>query len=584
MYFEDFQSNMVRTFENNEGFYELGQREMISKICKEIHRKTGISLPSSFDEFIKKTVSIFSGKNNTNTNFSIECDSNILYKILNDTEKLIRQYEEGIKSQGKIKIQDFRFFIKIVKNDYIQAEKQQIASYFSEAHDLSVNESIQQYIISLQKQLEEFRNPDFSDFYELYNEITDFHDDFEIKNFESELSAEEIALLKFQKHQKSLINEKEWEKQEALMMKEKYKSKKKNLNKRKKELSDLETSLKKKNLEVEKEKHELERLKDNYYREKKKIALAFESKAKKITEVITDLSENFENYDNIGKSSPITETDIISDISMISDTDRSFESFTQEIDSASLTKRINDLESQYKTMTVPQVQEKLKTEIDSLKNSLTKLRASNAIKNSLINQKNYTLRSNFHSFAEQGGNLSKYNYQNYKVLTPRIKHMNTLNPDYLRNIKSGRTTPRTDSKFFDFNESFTKNYDSESIELKKFLRLQETRLKDREDQLNIEKDHIIEKWAEIPVAKDVIPFLQKEILEFKKKNFELQKKIKDFDYKELNLNSKFEELNNQEYELNIRNREINDFKDRLDDEKIFVINKLIRLRDEIERS
>ena len=250
----------------------------------------------------------------------------------------------------------------------------------------------------------------------------------------------------------------------------------------------MEKTLKKKNVDLEKDKQELERQKDAYHREKKRISAAYECKVRKIGEVIAEISTTFETLDEQGKISPITDTDMLSDISYISDSDTSFDnsSIQQESDPLALQRRINELEIQFKSMQNIELQDKLQKEIEGLRTSLTKIRASSALKKSLINQKKFSgSRNTFHSLTETSLTLKRVIPTGFSMISPKAR----LTTNFIlepKSNKSNTTTPKASSQNFTFNEIFPKESDEQDKELRKFLRVQETKLKEREE--NFEKE------------------------------------------------------------------------------------------------
>jgi len=147
-------------------------------------------------------------------------------------------------------------------------------------------------------------------------------------------------------------------------------------------------------------------------------------------------------------------------------------------------------------------------------------------------------------------------------------------------FKSTTVTPKASSQNFTFTEIFPK---SEEIELKKFLRAQEVRLKEKEEKIERDRETWMEKWNKTPNANQLIPMVQKEILEYKKKSEELEKKLKEIEVREFNLESKETELGKIEKDVEEKMREVNEVKRKLEDEKGSIAQKLEKLMDELNR-
>ena len=86
-----------------------------------------------------------------------------------------------------------------------------------------------------------------------------------------------------------------------------------------------------------------------------------------------------------------------------------------------------------------------------------------------------------------------------------------------------------------------------------------------------------------PNANELIPMVQKEMLEYKKKSQAFDKKLRDFDSKELTLNTRNEEYERKEKDLEFRCRELNELKVGLEEDKNTVIQKLSMLKEELLR-
>ena len=309
--------------------------------------------------------------------------------------------------------------------------------------------------------------------------------------------------------------------------------------------------LKKKNLDNEKEKSELERLKENYYREKKRITANIEVKAKKLSEAITEITQSIDSSETIGKISPITETDMLSDISYVSDSDTSFDnSTTQELDINVLQKKIFDLEVVCKSETSTESQEKIRKEIETLRNNCSLLRSSNVIKSSVSNQKRFNFMKNCrNSLGDQSVGSKKPIPLALPLNSPKLRGVHSAITDFNRPRPIMSSTPKAASTHFNFNDITPRDLNEEDSQLRKFLRAQEVKLKEKEERVERDREKWMQNWNKVPNANELIPLIQKEMLEYKKKKEEIDKKGKDFEQKELDFHVKFERLKKQEREI-----------------------------------
>lgn len=579
MHLEDLESLSLQHKLNCEKMYEKGRNDTLASLSKDLYKSLNLSIPtSSYSAFLNTIQSAIIGESNKSLFYSIECESYELYQLIADTEKILNHVEQGNASEGKLKLKQFKFNVKIRKNEYLELEKQQISEVFKEIYEIQLDPDVSHYIAILKQQVRDLENTPLhtEEFENCIEDFKEYNEKFEISPPSENLCTEEIITIRLQKQQKILIDEKAWEVKIAGHLKEKNRIKQKKLKEKQYELNELERNFKKKNLEIEKERHELDRLKDAYYREKKKISIAMEGKSKKLCEVIGELSENFTSFELMGKVSPITETDMLSDISYMSDCDTSFDnSSTQESDSKQLQQRISELEGQYKYLQTPDSQEKAQRELDTLRNSLTKIRASNVLKSSMVNQKKFlSTRTSSHSLTEP--NFKKTLQGQITLFSPR-KRVN------ITEAFKTNSTPKANSQHFAFTEIMPKESEEDDKELRRYLRIQELKLKEKEEKLEKDKEKAMLTWMKLPNANELIPMVQKEILESKKKTEEAEKKLLDYERKVLEFNKKNEENKKKEADLDGKIREVSMMKERLDEEKAIVLDKLERLKGELER-
>lgn len=576
MHLEDIQSFSLRTTEQISSAYKKARLDSIRQLSIDLSKIFGTAFPSdNYEKILEKLIQAYQSKENIHIIKNIECNLSDLYRLIKDTKKIIELAEQEISQEGKLRLRKFKINVKVQKDRNLEGSKIDIAKLFGAECNSELNDEVTQYVYAIKHELQEFKNKSCEDFSVVDPGFENFIESFE--EFSSRgttsMSMQEMLTVKYQRQQKKLIKEKEWEKHEIQILKQQLKNKKKKLKNRVIEQQDMEKLLKKKNLDIEKEKAELDRLKENYYREKKRIQAGYENKSKKLSEFLSELVTSFDNFETVGKISPITETEMFSDISFVSDSDTSFECYSvSEPDINMLQKRIFDLESQYKSEQSTETQEKIKKELDSLKNSYTNLRSAQALKVSNSNQKRFSFMRNI--------SLTEVNSKKNTPLALGTPKPRSSLISQRQVFKSNTATPKANSQTFNFNEIFPK---TEETELKKFLRAQEVRLKEKEEKLEKDRESWLEKWNKTPDANQLIPLVQKEILEYRKKCEELDKKVKEIEVIKFNLDSKESDLAKIEKDVEVKMKEVNENKRKLEEEKGNIVQRLEKLIEELNR-
>ena len=582
MHFEDLRSYALRNDQMIEEFYNKGQRDLLNQLAKDLSSSFGAKFNPKYEEIIEKLGRLASSKDNLSIIKTVECHVSDLYRLLKDTQRIIQMVEDGISNAGRIKLKKFKLNVRVTPDEVLDSIKDEIVNMFNSSLNEELSNEVTQYITALKRELSEMSGKT-SDF---IGKDQDRDEEFcFIEPFECEpniqylplrsalsMSTNEIISVKYQRQQKQMLKEKEWENKEIKLLKQKYKSKKQILKLKKTEQQETENYLKKKNLEITKEKAEIERIRENYYREKKKIMNNYENKSRKLSEVINELTVTVENPETVGKISPITETEMMSDISFTSDLDASFDSSIGEPDLNSIQRRISELESQFKSESSSEIQERLKRDIDCLKNSYTNLRSAQVLRNSNSNQKRFNFNRNI-SLTDITGKRSTP----VSISTPKPR----LSINSSRPLFRTTATPKSASQHFTFSDIAP--VIGEENELKKYLRAKEVKLSEKEERFEKERDYWIQKWNKLPNANELIPMVQKEIMEFKRKRDDFDKKDKELDMKELSLEAKENELRRKEVEISQKLREIEESKSKVDDEKSSLVERLSKLREDLER-
>jgi hypothetical protein len=330
MYFEDLLSLSARSTEQISSSYAQGRLDVMKCLSKDLQSLLGLSLPTdSYLAFLKQLQFAITSKASSNMLHFVECDLSDLYALAANTQRFISLIEQSLAVEQQLKIRNFRFRLRVTKNQYLETEKQEISEAFRELNNVGLDNNVLMYILALKKEIAENSEGSFREV--IKNECgkeerigEEWEEEF-LENFSFGMTTEDMVCSKLQKQQRKLLTEKDWEKFQVQRMKEKYRNKKKKLKIRAQELSELEKHLNKKNLDIVKDKDEVERLRDAYYKEKNRIKSNNEAKTKLLSDAIFDLSRTFDCSEMQGKISPITETDMLSDISYVSDSDTSFD-------------------------------------------------------------------------------------------------------------------------------------------------------------------------------------------------------------------------------------------------------------------
>ena len=293
-----------------------------------------------------------------------------------------------------------------------------------------------------------------------------------------------------------------------------------------------------------------------------------EKKSEAISEFILQLSQGIES-ETIGKFSPITDIDIVSDASSVVESDLSFEMpEKREPDIKFLQQHLSELEQLSKTDTSGNLQH----EIDSVRNQISKIRSTQAIKSSLSNQKrfDFNVRSQRCSLTE-----SKYTKLIIPSSTPKFKS----NPfDFNREMAS---TPKPTNRGFNFAE-IVGNADEEQNAIRRVFRVKELKFKEKEENFEKEKEKFLNSWKKLPNANELIPLVQKEIIDLRNSREDFRKKAEMTERKELQLIQKISDYNKKQKDLQEKSQNLEDQKEKLFDEKSNLLRQLEQLRKSLE--
>lgn len=88
----------------------------------------------------------------------------------------------------------------------------------------------------------------------------------------------------------------------------------------------------------------------------------------------------------------------------------------------------------------------------------------------------------------------------------------------------------------------------------------------------------------LPMANELIPMVQKEILELRALKTKLRLKMSDCEKKEIEYLAKIDKINKDNQEIIEKTNEIQLFQEKINDEKLIFIAKLQKLKEEIEKT
>ena len=589
-----------KEYHDSDEVYEKGRHDMLVYLCENLKKNLGIDLPmDSPSNFMRKLACILVERPCLLKFHAIQCQFQDLIRLHGDLERIMDRVQRGESNEGRVKISNLKIDIKVQGGTYALGEKQRIARDMAEMNAGEIEASDKnEKILELEQEIKELKwklavPANFDElelmFIRQIQDLSVAEEDLFVHPQASPGFVLDMTTQKYKKQQEKLIQDKDWEKQETINAKTSYHKKKQKLELKSTDLSELEKQLKKKNLDLEREKHEVERLKEAYHKEKKRVLISMENKCHLINDFISTLSQTLESQENFDKISPITETDLQSDASStINDMDMSFESTSQvgevkDSDMKYLQQHLAELEQLSKT----DLSEDLIREMDAIRNRISKIRSSQAIKSSLSNQKkfDFNVRAQRNSLSEANINFKRLTVPS---ATPKAKLGLKVNVfDFSRaGTRETTYTPKASSQAFNFGEIMgsSKELDEEENALKKIFRVRELKLKEREDELDRDKEKSIDTWKKLPMANELIPMVQKEILELKAAKEKFRRKCEMCERKEVMLVQKIGEMKRQQRELQEKQREVEEFKEKLDDDKTNVVCKLQKLKSDIEKS
>ena len=171
------------------------------------------------------------------------------------------------------------------------------------------------------------------------------------------------------------------------------------------------------------------------------------------------------------------------------------------------------------------------------------------------------------------------------AITPKSK-LNGLTTafDFSKGNKCMANTPKANYQGFNFMEIIGPDEaEEEENSIKKFLRVKELKLKEKEEEFEKEREKVLNTWKKMPMANELIPMVQKEILELRDIKERFRRKIEIYERKEFEMAKGIEEVKKQEKEAREKQKDSDDLKRKLEEDKANLIFKLERLREEIEK-
>jgi hypothetical protein len=144
------------------------------------------------------------------------------------------------------------------------------------------------------------------------------------------------------------------------------------------------------------------------------------------------------------------------------------------------------------------------------------------------------------------------------------------------------STPKAGSAGFNFHDVASRDSTDEDGQVMRFLRVQAVKLKEREEYLDRDKEKWMQKWNRLPVANELIPMVQQEMLELKQRRSELEGRVREMDSRELELSLLAKRIQKQDVEIQSRTREVGEVKERMEEERKMLVQRLGRLREDIE--
>lgn len=451
-----------------------------------------------------------------------QCRLKEIYALRDQIEGVIKLVENGLAAQVNLNVGDVKVIIQVV-HESVFGKKTEIRSGFVKE---IVENQYTSYIRQLENEVEELEYKVFhmdplteldGKMYEAYTEtFSSFPNKIQINPLCSYVDDgyKHKILQNFNRQHQALINELQWECSQNGLVRLKFESKMQELDSKenafKKKISDFQTEISKKIKSLDLEKQKIRTEKDELY----KNETAFHNKIKSMRDeisVVKDLmifDDSFvtpcttpKNKENSVNTSAIIDLENPSKIEdEIRDLELELESSSEK---GSITFKINHL-----------------------KNKLSAMRSERILNTSA----NIKRKSSFTFSKNSNKKLFLTRNLDLSIDIPRI----LTTPNNNQNcFYTGRNTDIS----YDFSPLVTQRsgHTSDLVSIEKdenfmrMLELKEGRLRKKEEELHKKEISLQATWMKLPNADQLIPMVQKEILEYQAKSKEIHAKQGEID-------------------------------------------------------
>ena len=510
------------------------EKIILNYICERLKNTLKIVLPwKNSDLFCKGLETLCFGKCILKVH-DIECILYDIYKLNQKIQQIIELSQQQKQLKAKIKINDMRINLKINRNNEPFCDKTEITEAFFNIFDIKEKSTDKNYVklledkirdleFKLELSLTDYQIEGVSDYSEIVlNEIAI---DYKLlsDDYNERLSIKKLALA-----QNKILSDKEWDAMDVKLLKAKCQKKLKKIAGKKIKIGEQELTMRKKNIDLEKEKNSLEKQKSLMESQKIKLQNQTQIKIHALKTFVADV-RLYLNY------------------SIDSEENQSLDLSTIDTEISNLKEDLKKLEAQYKSKNNLN-NKTIETQMEHIKTQLTSYRSLKVLQTSPKPYKSIT-------------NSASPTFMLDKNLSPNALHR----------------------KKFNFNIvdlSGIKN--EEDNELRKYLRVKELRIKDREEEVYTNEQRALNFWINTLEHREIIINVQKALTDLKKSKEKYENRIEFYEKKKFELQNRLDEIIRRENEISNSKEELANEKDSFEQEKRVFLGKINALLKVIE--
>lgn len=580
-------------------------------------------MDSPYYNFVPQRKSLFEVSNSADGTVSnyVECSLGDLYQLQDDVSKIITYVENDIKKTGRLTLGNMKLDIKVVYNDAHFPEKSDISEGFSSCNDISAvgsNISIQA-LTDFFCQTEEQMIKAFESFEFFPSKAIKKYDNLQKDpNRSAVIMFLEYSILKnFKSGENVRMQELEWQASQAKNKKSYFFNKSKKMNMREEELRRLNKNVSQQTVKNAKDREMIEEEMREFQKSQDDYLASINQKVEYIRQVLQEIEDTkFEVREDVMINKSINKK--------LYEAPSITEEVPIDLQIKELENELERLEHKYKTSKVPETLESISTSINHIKSTLLNFqslkamkkteRASSALRNVMKTmERSMETSMDYNSSSKTGssGNNDQAHKSNKLPIGPvRVNNIpsspapNRTNRFALSPAPNHKALPTSNSSYIKANnviisplrklEVSTRGPDmsllnspskknspflgksdiKEELELKKFLRIKEEQLRDREDELVIEENRLQTFWMNIPEGREIIPAVQKLMGEYRGLRLEVGKKQDLLEREKYEWREKSRCLERKEQELKDAEKQLKDLEKEFEIKKDKILEKL----------